>query len=156
MIRWRGLYCTPRRRVRASHRIRPDVEPVGVLFSVQHRQHSPAIGIAWRLLDGPLQAGPGRGVFFGGEAREVREAAENRFVWGQLFRIPIAEGLTHVARQNAIGVGDSGDDRGDEIVLQREDLSWAKSTIISFGPKVGTRTRIDELHRNAQPGPRLA
>ena len=81
-----------------------------------------AIGISRRLLNGTLEASQRRGMFFCGEAREVREAAKNRFVWGQLAGIAAAKRFAHGVRQHAIRVGNGRDDAGDEVILQRENV----------------------------------
>jgi len=59
-------------------------------------------------------------------------------------------------RQNAVGVGDGGDDPGDHVIQQREYLIRAKGTIISLGPEMGAGVRVHELHGDAQCGPRLS
>ena len=49
-----------------------------------------------------------------------------------------------------------GDDLGTMSSCSSEDFFRAKRPVISLGPNMGTGTCVDQLHRDAQPGPRLA
>src|SRR5205809_960411 len=69
----RGLQC-------AGERIGSGVESVLIFFSVNDRQHGPAIRIIWQLLNSSLQADPGGGMLVGGEALVIAEAAQDRLV----------------------------------------------------------------------------
>ena len=156
MIGRRRLNRTPRSCERASEGIGLAVEPVCIILPPQQRQHGPAIGIARRLLNGQFQASPRRSILFCGDPLEESETAQHRLVRAQLVRALAPERFTHGVHQNAVPVGDRGDDPGHEVVLQRENRFRTKSAFIVLGPQMSTGGRIHELYREAQLGPCLA
>ena len=78
--------------------------------------------MARRLLSGTLQNGAHGSVLVGRDAPKEAKTAKQRFIRAQLVGRPVAQRLAHAVRQNAVHVGDGGDDARGEIVLQREDL----------------------------------
>ncbi len=94
-------------------------------------------------------------MLFDGDALVVAEAAQHRLVGAQLFGALAPESFAHAVRQNAVPVGDRGDDPGDEVVLEREDLARVERAIVVLRPEMGARGRVNELHRDAQLRARL-
>src|SRR4029077_14817845 len=99
-------------------------------------QHGPAIGVVRSLLDSPFQTSPRRGVLFGVDTLEMREAAEHCLVGGKLVGIPVAKNLTHGVRQNAVGVGDGRDDPRNDVVLELKNSFGAEGTFIRLSPQI--------------------
>ena len=145
----RGLQCT-------SERIGRGVEPEAMFLPVQHRQHRPDLGIAWRLLDGPLQSGPRGGVLGGNDALVIAKAAQQRLIRSQLIERLETNRLAHAVRQDAVPVGNGRHDARHQVVLQREHRLGAEGAIVCLGPEMRAGRRIHELHRHAQRRPGLA
>jgi hypothetical protein len=144
----RGLEC-------AVEGIGSYIEAVLVFLGVEHREHGPGVGASGRLLDGALKGGPHRGVLLGGDALDVAEAAQHGFVRAQLFGTSAPQHLAHGVRQNAVRVGHGGDDTGDDLVLQLEDLVGLEGAVVGLRPQVGARAGVDELRGDPQHGARL-
>src|ERR1700691_4767983 len=106
--------------------------------------------MARRLLDGPFQAGPRRGVLIGGEALVVADAAQNCLVRGQLVGALAPKSFAHASRQNTIPVGDRGDNPRNNLVLKLESRFRFEGAVVSLGPEMGSGVRVYKLHRNAQ------
>src|SRR5438874_13492605 len=94
----RGLQC-------AGERIGSGVESVLIFFSVNDRQHGPAIRIIWQLLNSSLQADPGGGMLIGGEALVIAEAAQDRLVGAELFGGLASERLAHAMSHTSVVIG---------------------------------------------------
>ena len=90
----RGLQCTP-------EGIGRGVEPEAMFLPVQHRQHRPDLGIAWRLFGRPLQSGPRGGVLCGNDALVIAKAAQERLIGSQLIERLETKRLAHAVRQDA-------------------------------------------------------
>ena len=140
----------------AVQRVGPGIEALRKFAAIDHGQHGPAIGMIRSLADGAFENLSNCRVFFGRDAREIAEGAEHGLVRGQLIFTLAAQRLAHAARQNAVLIGDGGDDARNEVILQRENLSGLKVAFIVLGPEVSAAGRIDKLHGEAQLGSRLA
>ncbi len=60
------------------------------------------------------------------------------------------EDVRHGAGQNALCVGNSGNDARNEIVLQLEESIRAERALVILGPKMGARDAIHKLDGQAQ------
>ena len=155
MTGWRGLNGTVRRRKRAPEGIGPDVEPVGVLVLVHHRQHGPAVGVLRGSVDRPFQHVPHLRMLVGGDAFVVAKTSQHRLVRAQLIEVLLPEHLADAVREHAVRVRDSRDDAGNEIVLQLEDHLGTEGAVVGLRPQMCARARVHQLHRDAQHGARL-
>ena len=98
-IRRRGIGRTPRRLESAAEGIGLEVEPIGVLFGTNDREHGPSVGIARRELDAALQVRPRPGMFFRGATLVVSKAAQHRLVRADLVGLFVPESFAHAVRQ---------------------------------------------------------
>ena len=80
-----GLNGMMRRRQCAPEGIGPDVEPVGVLVPVDHRQRGPAAGLIRHIRNRPLQSVSRLRMLLGSATFEVPEVAQNRLVRAELL-----------------------------------------------------------------------
>jgi hypothetical protein len=55
-------------------------------------------------------------------------------------------------RQNALRIGDRGDDSRDDIILQLENRFRLERAIIGLSPEMSTGNCVHELDTDAQPG----
>ena len=103
-----------------------------------------------RFANGALQNTAHDGMFLGPDARKITEGAEHGLVRRQGIFALAAQHLAHAARQNAVLIGDRGDDARDEIVLQIEDRLGSESALIRLRPEMRSGDRVRQLHRQAQ------
>src|SRR5664280_1529863 len=135
------------KRQRPAQRIGPEIEFMGEFFLADERQHGPGIGIAWLHFHRAFQGGTRRGMLLSVDTLEVREAAQHRLVRAEIGWISCPEDVRHGAGQNALCVGNSGNDARNEIVLQLEESVRAESALVILGPKMGARDAIHKLDR---------
>ena len=90
------------------------LNPLRVLFGVHDREHGPAVGITRRQLDAPLQSPPASWHALQSATLVVSEAAQHRLVRARSGRALVPERFAHAVRQNAVPVGDRGNDPRDE------------------------------------------
>jgi len=54
-------------------------------------------------------------------------------------------------RQNSIGVGDGGDDAGNEVILKFKDRFGIKRALVGFRALLRAGGSVHQLHRHPQP-----
>src|ERR1022692_2507082 len=93
-------------------------------------RQQPGIAVAWLHFHRALQGGTRRGMLLSVDTLEVREAAQHRLVRAEIGCIPGPKYVRHGAGQNALCVGNSGNDARHEIVLQLEESIRAESALV--------------------------
>src|SRR5271170_146811 len=101
----------------AAKGIGPDIEPMCELFLVDQRQHRPAVRIARSLFDGAFESIPRGRMFFSIHSLKMCEATEHGFIRAQPCRISGPKRVSHTPRQNAMCIGDGGDDLWHNVIL---------------------------------------
>src|ERR1700693_5623855 len=146
---------TPGSNKRPFERTRPDVEAVGVLVGADPREHRPAVRVGRCAIDGPLQRLARLRMLDRGQALVIPEAAHERLIGAELAGLPTPDGVADAPREHAEAIGASGDDAGDQVVLQLKSCFGIEGAVVDLRPKMGAGSRVHELHREAPLRPRL-
>src|SRR5512135_3276361 len=113
-----------------------------VLFTVQPGEHGPAVAPLGWLLYSTFEGCPRHRVLRRAEPLVMTETAEQSFVGGERFGIAVAKSFGHAVRQNALRVGNGGDNAGYNVIGQLENRFRAEETVVAFCPQARARASI--------------
>src|SRR5579872_5567280 len=116
-----------------------------VLFTVQPGEHGPAVTALGWLLYSTFEGCPRHCVLRRVKTLVMTETAEQSFVRSERFWVAVAKRLGHAVRQNALRVGNRGDDAGHNVIRQLEDRFRAIRAIVGFCPEARARAGIYQL-----------
>ena len=146
----------PRGHQRPPERIGWARESEHVFVAVDGGEHSPAIALIRCISDDALQQIAHDGVLLRGHAFVQPEDPEDRLVGAQLRVGLVPDHRGDAMNQDAMLVGDGGDDPRNQLVLELEDGLGMEGALVGLSPQVGARRCVDELDRDAQLGACLA